>query len=144
VELKDEKDGWKLVDENSDVLLWSSEQTMILVEDGMIKTLHGSIKFNHLIDFQEFKNRREATKAGTQDNVPEQEDDYGDVDEEKGELVLSRHFSFQKMANTSKSFKILASLVPDKDEVVVEQEKDFLYEVTFPSDKRRKTFKKKN
>jgi hypothetical protein len=118
---------------------------MILVEDGMIKTLHGSIKFNQASDFQKFQNRREegASRLEDQDGAPDS-DDYGDVDEDKEQIEVHRHFSFKKMASTSKSFKILASLVPDKDEVVVEQEKNFLYEVTFPADKRRKTLKKKN
>jgi len=51
IELKDEKDGWKVVDNSDEVLLWSSEQTMILIDDGKISTLHGNIHFLNDNDF---------------------------------------------------------------------------------------------
>ena len=38
-ELIDERNAWKLVDAAGEVLMWSCEQTMILVENGMITTL---------------------------------------------------------------------------------------------------------
>lgn len=152
VELKDEKDGWKLVNSSDDVLLWSCEQTMMLVEDGQIKTLHGSIKFIDDNDFQEFKNRREGGvhRLYTKDSPdsPPEEEDFDEIEEgvtaQFGDPFIMRTFSFEKMANTSKSFKILASLVPDKQEVEIKQGEQYLYEITFPNDKRRNQFKKKN
>lgn len=52
IELKDDSNGWKVIDEEDNVLIWSAEQSMVLIKDQNISTLHGVIQFKNKHDFE--------------------------------------------------------------------------------------------
>ena len=60
IELHDAQKGWKVVDSSENVVMWSNEQSLILVEDNQIKTFNGSVKFQINDDFVAFKLRCEG------------------------------------------------------------------------------------